>query len=78
MAFVIQLEKDDREFRSLHPTKVICKYVINERDSRKILQLNTYGSDHREVPGKLSQTIQFDEEAARQLYMLLTREFGFK
>lgn len=76
MAFVTRFELDDRNLKSLHPTQVVCKYLTAERDGRKLLQLNTYGSDDRDVPGKLSQTLQIGEDAARELLTILKREFG--
>ncbi|TCP41432.1 hypothetical protein [Rhodovulum marinum] len=78
MAFVISIEKDEREIRSAHPTELVCKYMVAERDGRRILQLNSYGSNDRDMPDKLSQTLQFGEEAAEQLYRILAAEFGFK
>jgi len=78
MAYVKRLERDDRDFRSLQPTQVICKFLVAESDGKKILQLNTYGSDDREVPGKLSQTLQFGEQSAKDLFDLLADEYGFR
>lgn len=75
MAFVRQVELDDRSVKSLHPTQVVCKYMVSETNGKKVLQLNTYGSDSREIPGKLSQTLQFDEAAAKQLAAIIAREF---
>ncbi|WP_170364886.1 hypothetical protein [Ruegeria arenilitoris] len=76
MALVTHLEKDERNFRSLHPTQVSCKYLVSESDGKKVLQLNTYGSVNREIPDKLSQTLQFDEKSARELLAVLKKEFG--
>ena len=76
MALVVGLEPEDRDFKSLHPTQVVCKYMIHEESGKKILQLNTYGSADRDVPGKLSQTLQFDEDSAAQLAGLLAKEFN--
>ncbi|MCC5971009.1 MAG: hypothetical protein JJU15_13770 [Pararhodobacter sp.] len=77
MALVKAITKDDRNFRSLHPTQVECRYLIAESNGKKVLQLNTYGSADREIPDKLSQTLQFDERGAADLFSLLEREFGF-
>ncbi len=76
MAIVISLEKDDRSFKSSHPTELSAKYMVAECDGKKVLQLNTYGSPHREYPGKLSQTLQFNENSARELLAVLQDEFG--
>ncbi len=78
MAFVRSIEKDDRSLRSAHPTELVCKYIVGERDGMKVLQLNSYGSGGREIPDKLSQTLQFGEESARQLFLVLKTEFGFE
>jgi len=79
MALVVSLEKDEnRAIRSAHPTHIPCKYIVGEFDGKRVLQLNTYGSSSREIPDKLSQTLQFDEAAALQLFRMLKSEFGFK
>lgn len=76
MALITQFERDERDFRSLHPTHVVCKYLVSLNDGKKVLQLNTYGSAEREIPEKLSQTLQLDENSARQLLAILNEEFG--
>jgi hypothetical protein len=48
-------------------------YTSFERDGRVILQIDTYGRDSRQVPGKQSQTIQLDREGAEALYNILRR-----
>lgn len=78
MALVTSVSKDDRNFKGLHNTEVTCFYMVGERDGQKVLQLNTYGSSDREIPGKLSQTIQFSEQSAADLFALLKREYGFE
>lgn len=77
MAFVQAVERDERPVVALHATQLVCKFAVGERDGKRILQLNTYGSVTRDVPGKLSQTLQFDEAGARQLFDILRDEFGF-
>ncbi len=77
MAIVTRIEKDDRSLGA-HPTRLVAKYIVAERDGKRVLQLNSYGSEDRQVPGKLSQTLQFTEESAYQLYRVLKAEFGFK
>ena len=78
MAFVKRIVADDREIRSLQPTQVECRYMVKEINGRMFLQLNSYGSDQRQIPDKLSQTLQFDEASARELWEVLGRNFGFK
>lgn len=78
MAVISRFEADDRSFKSLHPTRVVARYLTAESDGKKILQLNTYGSNNRQVPGKLSQTIQIDQSAAEELFQILKKEFRLK
>jgi hypothetical protein len=58
--------------------KIEASYLADEYDGKKLLQIDTRGSSVREVPGKLSQTIQLDEISARQLFEILREHFGFK
>lgn len=78
MAFVTTIQKDERDFKGVHETNVDCLYLVGERDGKKVIQLNTYGPSKREIPNKLSQTLQFDAAGARELVDILTREFGLK
>ena len=77
MAFITKFVQDDREIKGLHPTRVVCKYIVAERDGKSLLQLNTYGSEDRDIPDKLSQTRQIGEVAARELLAILKKEFGY-
>lgn len=78
MAFVKQLVRGERASLRIQPTQVVCRYTVGALpDGRKLLQLDTHGSEDRELPGKLSQTLQLDEETARALWALLGREFKF-
>ena len=42
--------------------EVECGFSTFERDGNRYLQLDTYGWPERAIPGKVSQTIQLDEE----------------
>ena len=61
----------------LHDT-VDATYYTHDSDGRKLLQISTFGRPSRDLPGKLSQTIQLDEVAARQLFNILKSTFGFR
>ena len=57
---------------------VVGHYKVFSHDGQKhILQIDTYGSADRAVPGKLSQTIQVSEASAKQLWDLLGETYGF-
>jgi hypothetical protein len=78
MAWVTSL-KETRAKGRIQPTHVqaIVK-VFDTEDSRSIVQIDTRGSSNREMPDKQSQTLQFGEEAARQLFDVLKRTFKFE
>jgi len=78
MAVIVKFETDDRKLRGLHLTKVSARILIEPVDGKKIVQINTYGSEEREMPDKLSQTIPLTEKSARQLWEILGKEFGFR
>ena len=57
---------------------VEAKYFVQEKDGRKLLQITTFGRESREMPGKMSQTIQMDSDAAQRLFDILKHEFGLR
>jgi hypothetical protein len=69
------------EFTELHKERshvhgpVECGYAVFEHDGTRYLQLDTYGSGERQIPGKTSQSIQFDATSAAQLKMLIDETF---
>src|SRR5262245_20878059 len=75
MALVTSLEQNTKVRQSVHgPTR--CLYAIVEvPGGERYLQLDTVGSEDREIPDKVSQSIQFDRQAAGQLLQLLHRTF---
>jgi hypothetical protein len=76
VALIRSFEKKDRERYAVHD-EIEANYFAFERDGRVLLQIDTYGRQSRENPGKQSQTIQFDRESAHALYLILKREFKF-
>src|SRR3954453_7185856 len=75
MALVTSLEANTKERQSVHrPTR--CLYtIVDAPGGERYLQLDTVGSEDREIPEKVSQSIQFDQQAAGQLLKLLLRTF---
>ncbi len=73
MAVVRRLEQLTLEKDTPH-TEAEGTYSIINDNGHKYLQIDTYGSRGRKIPGKKSQSIRFSEEAIEQLKMLL-REF---
>jgi len=77
MARITEFVLSEMQRFQLHdPIK--AKIFAHEYDGRKVLQISTYGRESRQEPGKVSQTIQMDEDAARNLFEIMRREFGFK
>jgi hypothetical protein len=63
------------ERNSLHD-EIEATYTVFERDGRVLIQIDSYGRETREMPGKKSQTIQLDREGATALLKILTTEFN--
>ncbi|MEO1492003.1 MAG: methionyl-tRNA formyltransferase [Pseudomonadota bacterium] len=77
MALVNSLVRKDLSRPTLHKG-IEASYSFFEHDGRRLLQIDSFGTTEREMPGKKSQTLQFDDETASQLFAILKREFGFK
>jgi hypothetical protein len=78
MAWVTSFESKVGEGK-IQPTQLVAYVKVFETGgSEKILQIDTFGSADREHPKKQSQTLQFGEEAAKQLYDIINRTYGFK
>ncbi len=74
MAIVRKLERQTLEKGSPH-TDADCTYTVVDDDRGRYLQIDTYGSTNRQIPGKKSQSIRFAPEAIEQLKTLLREEF---
>lgn len=69
-----KIEKLSKDRNTIHE-KVYTTYSSFDSDGSHYVQLDTYGRSDREIPGKISQSIQFDRETAIYLVDLLKREF---
>lgn len=75
MAIVRRLTHSALEKDTPH-TEADCTYsIIRDEAGRKYLQIDTYGSKARQIPGKKSQSIRFAPEAIEQLKSLLGTKF---
>lgn len=74
MALVGQFFQDDARAKR-HPTVVECGWQIVRDGNQLLLQLSTYGSDHRAAGKKVSQTVQFDQDSAIILLGLIEKAF---
>lgn len=67
MALITTLTLRPLNSNSTH-SEVDCSYsVISNEDGTKSLQLDTYGSKNRKIPGKKSQSLRFDSKALAML-----------
>ena len=68
----LQTSLESRE----HPTEVDCGYqTVTGATGEVLLQLATFGSDHRKSQPKVSQTLQLNREAAALLIDILRTAF---
>lgn len=74
MALVTAFERKDIERNRVHDP-IEASFTSFSDGDRKYVQIDTHGRATREIPGKKSQTIQLDEDSARKLVDILTREF---
>jgi hypothetical protein len=72
MALVTNLQEGFKNRHTIHK-QTECSYFIVDDGKKKYLQIETTGSDDRQIPGKVSQSIQFSPEAIRQLKEILSR-----
>src|SRR5579862_9597086 len=76
MALVVGFEQVELKRPKTHRTKVTCYWAtLHSDDKGPLIQLDTRGSDEREIPGKLSQTLQLSKNGAEELISILRREF---
>lgn len=74
MALLRELTPLSKDRHRVHG-EVDCGYSVFHAEGRKYLQLDTYGSADRQIPGKTSQSIQLNEESAGALVQLLKQVF---
>lgn len=72
--YINKMKKIDKNRNYVHD-KVIGTYTIFEVNGEKFFQIDTYGRIEREMPEKISQSIQFDKETAKYMVNLLIKEF---
>lgn len=75
MARVVRFRELPRANRRMFRTEVDCGYRIVSEQGLRMLHLETYGSQDRQIPGKVSQSLQLDERAAAELLRLIREAF---
>ncbi|WP_238944680.1 hypothetical protein [Allofranklinella schreckenbergeri] len=66
MALVSAITHKPLQAISKH-TEVECTYTVVDVEGEKQLQLDTYGSASRDIPGKKSQSLRLNSQAIQQL-----------
>jgi hypothetical protein len=74
MALITEFTELQKERNHVHGV-VECGYSTFEVKGARYLQLDTFGSTERQIPGKTSQSIQLNERSAAQLKILIERAF---
>jgi hypothetical protein len=75
MALISTIDETTKERQKVHaPTRCLASSFTTD-EGQPILQLDTYGADNRQFPEKVSQSLQFDEAAARELLRLIRQTF---
>uniref|UniRef100_A0A4Y8Q3M6 Methionyl-tRNA formyltransferase n=2 Tax=Paenibacillus athensensis TaxID=1967502 RepID=A0A4Y8Q3M6_9BACL len=74
MALIRHLSKISRNSRVQAEAESTYNIVI--QNGRKYIQINTYGSKDRVHTNMVSQTLQLDEQSAKQLFDILKAEFA--
>lgn len=75
MAIVRHLDPPQPSVEARH-TGTTCTYsVVRDEKGAAYLQIDTYGSSNRQIPGKKSQSIRFASQAVGELKQILRDEF---
>jgi hypothetical protein len=75
MALVTAIERRDKDRQTVHGRTRCLSSVFTDTDGQLYVQLDTFGSDERQDRDKVSQSIQFNQEAAAQLKRLIEETF---
>ena len=74
MALIAEFTKLQKERNQVHGV-VECGYTVFEEGGSRYLQLDTYGSQERQIRGKTSQSIQLNAASAAELRALIEKTF---
>ena len=71
------ISRINKERNMVHES-VEATYCVFSKGENKYFQIDTYGSEGRQLKSKISQSIQIDREMAIELVELLQKEFDLK
>ena len=69
MAIIRSFEELDLKMNARH-TETHGGWSVQGQDGERFIQINTFGSDDREMPDKVSQSLRLSKEAIEQLAQL--------
>ena len=72
------IRKNDKDRNTVHTPVTATYTVFDTVDGEHYVQIDTYGKNDREIPGKESQSIQFDKERTKVLVDLLKKNLIYK
>ncbi len=75
MAIVRLIEHQPLQVEPPHKEVAATYAIVRGEGGERCLQIDTYGSADREMPGKKSQSIRLTPEAIAQLRELIDRHF---
>lgn len=75
MALINSLVKGFKSNQSIHGATESTFYIVTNLNGDKYLQIDTYGSSDRKIPGKVSQSLQFSPKAIADLKLILEQNF---
>ena len=71
MARIDQLDERRIEHPKAHASVAATYFTFTDEKGERFLQIDTYGATDREIPGKVSQSLQFGPEGLRALREIL-------
>ena len=74
MALVREISLTTKERQTVHE-EVDCLASSFSVEGMQYLQLETFGTRHRQIPGKVSQSLQLNRESAAKLKTLIEKTF---
>ena len=74
MVDVSEMKLVEKQRVTVH-SKARATYSVFEDGGKRYFQIDTYGSTTRDMPEKISQTIQIDRQSAMKLISLLAETF---
>jgi len=75
MAIIRELKLIETEF-SPHSEVKATYSILTDKDGKKFLQIDSYGSTKRKILGKKSQSMRFSREAIEELRQIISANFN--